>query len=302
MQRLSFMFGLDNLRASSIHLRPCIGHECPCEPHARATNPHHRPDARSFRASTEKRTFRNRKFLPTFEPMPDGPGSSKNVRLRKIMTALLAVLVIPGMSGRSQADRVELPTGISAVQEGEKTIRVIVPGQFETTFTKQKGFGGVWFDLKHDPQKKRDLAPVLEENGLLWVKNGPPGADGSWYANPPREMTLLESGPTRVRIRLSGSHQRYGMVKPEAEWKELGFEQTYTVYPSGAFYVDYALIARQPIEFHHFLLILKPNGVWGNRGKGEGAREVHCAGEFGPDKPYGATASSFALEWTDGPT
>jgi len=57
-----------------------------------------------------------------------------------------------------------------------------------------------------------------------------------------------------------------------------------------------------PLALHHFVLILKPNGVWGNRGKGEGANEVHCAGEFGPDKPSGPTASSFALEWTDGPT
>jgi hypothetical protein len=71
---------------------------------------------------------------------------------------------------------------------------VVVPGKFETTFTKRKGFGGAWFDLKHDPQRKHDLAPVLDENGFLWVKNGPPGADGSWYANPPREMILLESG------------------------------------------------------------------------------------------------------------
>ena len=225
-----------------------------------------------------------------------------NVRLQKIMTALLGLLAISGLGERAQAAPGGLASGISAVQEDEKAIRVIAPGHFETTFTKQKGFGGVWFDLKHDPQKKRDLAPVLDENGLLWVKNGPPGAEGSWYANPPREMTLLESGPTRVRVRLSGAHQRYGMVKPEAEWKELGFEQTFTVYPSGAFYVDYALIAHRPIEFHHFLLILKPNGSWGNRGKGEGAGEVHCAGEFGPDKPYGTTASSFALEWTDGPT
>jgi hypothetical protein len=28
------------------------------------------------------------------------------------------------------------------------------------------------------------------------------------------------------------------MTKPEAAWKELGFEQTFTVYPSGAIYVD----------------------------------------------------------------
>jgi hypothetical protein len=225
-----------------------------------------------------------------------------NVRLEKITIALLALVACSGIDGRGQEDARGVAPAIKAVQEDDKTIRLVVPGQFETTFTKKKGFGGVWFDLKHDPQRKHDLAPVLDENGFLWVKNGPPGADGSWYANPPREMTMLESGPTRARIHLSGAHQRYGMTKPEAEWKELGFEQTFTVYPSGAFYVDYALIARQPITFHHFLLILKPNGVWGNRGKGEGAGEVRCAGEFGPDKPYGATASSFALEWTDGPT
>ena len=225
-----------------------------------------------------------------------------NVRLEKIMIALLGLLVISGVDGRAQADTGGVVPAVKAIQEDEKTIRVIVPGQFETTFTERKGFGGVWFDLKHDPQRKRDLAPVLDENGFLWVKNGPPGADGSWYANPPREITLLESGPTRVRVRLSGAHQRYGQTKPEAAWKELGFEQTFTVYPSGAIYVDYALIVEQPVALHHFLLILKPNGAWGNRGKGKGAGEVRCAGEFGPNKPYGATASSFALEWTDGPT
>jgi len=192
---------------------------------------------------------------------------------------------------------------IRAKQEGEGAIRVVSEGRFETTFTKRKGFGATWFDLKHDPQKKRDLAPVLDENGLLWVKIGsPPQAEGSWYANPPREMKLLEAGPSRVRVQLSGPHQRYGRTGPEAAWKELGFEQTFTVYPSGAVYVDYTLIAQQPLVLHGFLLILKPNGAWGSLGKGEGANEVRCAGEFGPDKPSGPTASSFALEWTDGPT
>ena len=136
---------------------------------------------------------------------------------QKIITALLGLLAISGTDGRAQADVEGVAQVIKAIQEDEKTIRVLVPGQFETTFTKKKGFGGVWFDLKHDPQRKRDLAPVLDENGFLWVKNGPPGADGSWYANPPREMTLSESGPNRVRVHLTGSHQRYGMTKPEAE-------------------------------------------------------------------------------------
>jgi hypothetical protein len=191
---------------------------------------------------------------------------------------------------------------IRAKQEGESTIRVVSEGRFETTFTKRKGFGATWFDLKHDPQKKHDLAPVLDENGLLWVKTAGQGADGSWYANPPGEMKLLEAGPTRVRVRLSGPHQRYGNTGPGAAWKDLGFAQTFTVYASGEVYADYALITEQPLALHHFVLVLKPNGAWGNRGKGAGANEVHCAGEFGPDKPAGPTASSFALQWTDGPT
>ena len=224
------------------------------------------------------------------------------IRLREIVTGLLVLLAMPAVNGRAQENPGGAVPIITATQENANTIRVIVPGQFETTFTKRKGFGDVWFDLKHDPQRKHDLAPVLDENGFLWVKNGPPGADGSWYANPAREMTLLESGPTRVRVRLSGTHQRYGRVEPTAAWKELGFEQTFTLYPSGAVYVDYALIAEQPVALHHFLVILKPNGAWGKSGKGDGAGEAHCAGEFGPDKPYGERASSFALEWTDGPT
>jgi len=252
--------------------------------------------------SKQNEGFPERSFLPNLGKRWKALRSTMNVRLEKIMAALLALLAISGFDGRAQGDPGGVAAGIQAIQEDEETIRVVVAGQFETTFTRKKGFGGVWFDLQHDPQRKRDLAPVLDENGFLWIKNGPPGADGSWYANPPREMTLLESGPIRVRVRLNGSHQRYGMTKPGAAWKELGFEQTFTVYPSGAIYVDYALIAQAPIEFHHFLLILKPNGAWGNRGKGEGAGEVRCAGEFGPNKPSGATASPFALEWTDGPT
>jgi len=81
---------------------------------------------------------------------------------------------------------------------------------FETTFTKRKGFGVTWFDLKHDPGKSRDLAPVLDGNGFFWIKIGRPGTDGSWYANPAEEMTLLEAGPTRARVRLRGAHMRYG--------------------------------------------------------------------------------------------
>jgi hypothetical protein len=67
-------------------------------------------------------------------------------------------------------------------------------------------------------------------------------------------------------------------------------------------YLDYALVTEQPVPLHHFLLIIKSNGAWGNQGKGQGKSEVHCAAEFGAEKPTGKQASSFALQWSDGPT
>jgi hypothetical protein len=192
--------------------------------------------------------------------------------------------------------------GVRAVQEEDGSVRVVVPGRFETTITKKKGFGHTWFDLKHDPERKRDLAPILTEAGLLWTKLGVGEGNRVGTANPPRRVDLLEAGPVRVRARLTGAMNRRGLGIPEEDLPELGFEQTFTVYPNGAVYVDYVLVAQEDLTLRHFLLILKPNGAWGRNGKGEGAGEVRCAGEHGPAKPDGATASSFALEWTDGPT
>jgi hypothetical protein len=193
---------------------------------------------------------------------------------------------------------------ISANQEADKTIRVVVPDLFELTCTKRKGFVAAFFDLKHDPQKRHDLAPVLDENGILWTKTaGREITSGdSWYANPPATMELLEAGPVRVRIRLAGPHHRYGYTDSKAAWSELGFAQTFTIYPTGNAYIDYTLETRQPVPLHHFLLIIKSAGSWGNQGQGVGKGEVHCAGEFGAAKPYGQQASSFALQWSDGPT
>jgi len=208
------------------------------------------------------------------------------------LAALMCLAAAPGRGGLS----------IKAVQEDENTIRVVVPGTFETTVTRKKGFGHTWFDLKHDPEKKRDLAPVLTEAGLLWTKLGIGDGQKVGTANPPRKMELLEAGPTRVRVRLTGIMNRRGLGLPQEDLNELGFEQTFTVYPTGGVYVDYALLAQEDLPLRHFLLILKPNGAWGKNGKGEGAGEARCAGEHGPAKPHGSTASSFALEWANGPT
>lgn len=191
---------------------------------------------------------------------------------------------------------------IQATAEGEKTIRVVAEGRFETTFTKRKGFGSTWFDLKRDPEKKRDLAPVLDENGFFWIKIGKPGADGSWYSNPPEEMSLLEAGPARVRVRLRGAHMRYGNVDPKNAWKELRFDQTYTIYPDGSVFIAYGLEQVEPVTYHHFLVITKSNGAWGPQGKGEGKGEVRVAGEAGAEKPTSKSPTSFTLQWSDGPT
>lgn len=191
---------------------------------------------------------------------------------------------------------------IEATRVDAKTIRVTSPGRFETDITTVKGFGHTFFDLARDPQKKWDLAPVLDEAGLLWTKMGVGDGQRVGTANPPKEMKLLESGPVRVRVRLAGVMNRRGLGIPKEDLDEVSFEQTFTVYPTGQVYVDYALLTKEPVALHHFLLILKPNGAWGSQGKGEGADEVRCAGEAGADKPYGKTASSFALEWTNGPT
>jgi len=196
---------------------------------------------------------------------------------------------------------------IRATEESDGTIRVEAQGAFETTFTKRKGFGHIWFDLKHDPKKGYDLAPVDDENGLLWIKTAPAeSADGSWYANPTQELELLEAGPVRARVRLRGWHARYGKTTPEALWKELAFEQVFTVYPTGSIYVDYSLLTETPVPLKHFLLITKSTGKWGPSGKGEGNNEVHSAGEHGPESPSRSNSadklSSFTLQWSDGPT
>ena len=80
------------------------------------------------------------------------------------MLRALALIVCAAMAPTLRA------ASIRATRENDGTIRVLAPGKFETTFTRQKGFGSTWYDLKHDPQRQRDLAPVADENGILWTK------------------------------------------------------------------------------------------------------------------------------------
>lgn len=219
-----------------------------------------------------------------------------------IWSASLAVLQLGFLVPQDAAAQ-----SIRATQESDGAIRVVAPGAFETSFTKRKGFGHTWFDLKHDPNKTRDLAPVDDENGFLWIKTAPEAsADGSWYSNPVQELELLEAGPVRARVRLKGWHARYGKTTPDALWKDLAFEQVFTLYPTGSIYVDYSLITEQPVPLKHFLMIIKSTGKWGPKGKEEGGDEVHSAGEHGPQSPSRSAttdnSSSFVLQWSNGPT
>jgi len=159
---------------------------------------------------------------------------------------------------------------INAKQVDDKTVSVTVPGQFEITITKRKGFVGSFWDLKNDPEKKFDLGPVRDENGILWTETGRPNhlekSRASWYAAPCDTLEILEPGPLRVRVKISGVHCRYGNTWKSQRWPELGFEQTFTMYPNGATYIDYMVIAKKPLKLHHFLLIGTP-GAGGDLGR-----------------------------------
>jgi len=116
--------------------------------------------------------------------------------LRRYGPAAGRLKVIAGPSENGSAQ------GIEAAQVGAKTIRVTSPGRFETDITTVKGFGHTFFDLAHDPQKKRDLAPVFEEAGLLWTKTGM--IDPS-YGVPPIPSGVIAMSPTSPLRVISGA-------------------------------------------------------------------------------------------------
>ena len=218
--------------------------------------------------------------------------------MRELVGTLLMLVVCLGLSADlySQA--------LQTTQSDPNRIVVVAPGKFETTFNLRKGFGATWFDLKHDADRKRDLAPVADENGLFWVKLAGEGViEGSWHANPAQKMELLENTPTRMRVRLTGWHMRYGRTSEASAMKNLSFELTHTLYPTGIIYTDYVLVTEQPFKLKGFLAILKATGHWGPAGKGEGKGEVHPASECGNDaKPGSKGPASWVLQWSNGPT
>lgn len=68
--------------------------------------------------------------------------SKMNTRLETIRAAPPGLLAICAMNGWAQEEAGSAAGSIKAIQEDKKTIRVVVRGQFETTFTSRKDFGG----------------------------------------------------------------------------------------------------------------------------------------------------------------
>ena len=82
------------------------------------------------------------------------------------------------------------------------TVKITSPGVFEAELTR---LSSTYYYLKNDPQKGFNLTCMGTfvgggtPNGFFTVKIGIPEWNGPGYLSPAKEMTLLESGPARVR-------------------------------------------------------------------------------------------------------
>jgi hypothetical protein len=187
---------------------------------------------------------------------------------------------------------------IQVKKQGRDIAYITVENSFQAFCDLRTGFGVQWFDLKHDPKRKLNLAPLQQHNGFFWSKIGMSGDGSSWMATPGDKMRVLEEGPLRVRVQLTGFNHKYGREGDVNAWKELGFDQIFTFYPDGSVFIAYTLEAANPLPITGFVVLTASTFAWGPNGKGE----AHCAGESGANRPTRESPSAFALQWSDGPT
>jgi hypothetical protein len=186
---------------------------------------------------------------------------------------------------------------ITAVED-KAGVTVTIPGAFKVLIDKKRGFGSRLYDLKNAPDY--DLSSAWCGNGLFWMSTSPteqPKHLGNqYYSNPIQKIELIESGSTRVIVKLTGSPNQWGVSWP---LKGVGFEEVFTMYPNGNIYGEYAqIIGDEPVSLHYLAAGLVTNGYWGP----QGADQVHAAaGELDPQKPSGAKAVPFVLQWSSGP-
>ena len=204
------------------------------------------------------------------------------------------LMVLAGLSGLAgslcQAQTI-------AATEDAGAITVAIPGVFKVLVNRSRGFGARMYDLKNSPDY--NLSSAYSGNGLFWVSTSPvemPKSLGrQYYANPIETLELLEPGPTRVRMKLVGSHHEWGQ---QGKLPGVRFTETFAMYASGAVYGEYRLAVEEtPVSLHYLAMGLVTTGYWGKHG----LNQVRVAGEFGAKPFAGPTASSFLVQWSDGP-
>jgi hypothetical protein len=135
---------------------------------------------------------------------------------------------------------------VQAIEEkdtaGKNVVQVTLPGTFNAQFRTGNGFSH-FFDLLHDPDKKRNLCGEFTGSGMFWFLIYPPSdlpEAHHDFANPRRQVKLIESNDVRSRVELSGKFTGDGTGAPSS-WSDIDFTETYTIYPTGNFYLGVVL-------------------------------------------------------------
>jgi hypothetical protein len=124
---------------------------------------------------------------------------------------------------------------------GKNVVQVTLPGTFSAEFRQGNGFSH-FYDLVHDRDKKRNICAAFTGSGLFWFIIYPPSDlhQAHDFANPRHRAKLIESNDVRARVELSGKFTQDGRDIP-SPWSDIDFTETYTIYPTGNFYLGFAM-------------------------------------------------------------
>ncbi|MFB3893521.1 MAG: hypothetical protein ACE15C_16030 [Phycisphaerae bacterium] len=186
---------------------------------------------------------------------------------------------------------------ITAVED-KAGVTVTIPGALKVLINKERGLGARIYDLRSAPDY--NLSSAYNGHGLLWASvsptEPPKTMSDQYYFNPVDKVELLESGSTRVAVRLSGVPAAWGR---NARLKGARFEQVFTMYPDGNINGESALIVGdEPVSLHYLAAGLITTGYWGP----QGLDQVHAvAGDTESQRRTGAKPVPSVLQWSNGP-
>jgi hypothetical protein len=182
-------------------------------------------------------------------------------------------------------------------------VGVTAPERFSAEFNLINGLSH-FYDLSHDPDKKKDIGPGFTSSGIFWCilyenKNRANRGNTHDFANPPLAIKLLEHNDVRVRVELPGHFNCCGLQHNPSNWNDLDFVQTWTVYPDGNFYLGFVLHNNQKEDCQCSAMDfqIQTTAYWNTLEKG-GVKELAVFCENAPTKgPHAWMAQS-----TNGPT